>query len=89
VTHADVVVNEQGRVTIPAPLRQQLGLVPGSRAVAYVEDGRLVIEDRRHLLARLQDDVARRAEASGAGTGSAVDELLAERRAEAAAETSG
>lgn len=71
-------------MTIPAPLRQQLGLVPGSRAVAYVEDGRLVIEDRRHLLARLQDDVARRAEVSGAS--SAVDELLAERRAEAAAE---
>jgi AbrB family looped-hinge helix DNA binding protein len=86
VTHADVVVNEQGRVTIPAPLRQQLGLVPGSRAVAYVEDGRLVIEDRRHLLARLQDEVARRSEGAGTATSSVVDELLAERRAEAAAE---
>lgn len=71
-------------MTIPAPLRQQLGLVPGSRAVAYIDDGRLVIEDRRHLLARLQDEVARRA--AGADTGSAVDELLAERRVEAAAE---
>ena len=70
-------------MTIPAPLRQQLGLVPGSRAVAYIDDGRLVIEDRRHLLARLQDEVARRA--AGAGD-SAVDELLAERRVEAAAE---
>jgi bifunctional DNA-binding transcriptional regulator/antitoxin component of YhaV-PrlF toxin-antitoxin module len=72
-------------VTIPAPLRQQLGLVPGSRAVAYIDDGRLVIEDRRHLLARLQDEVARLADA-GEGAGSVVDELLAERRADAAAE---
>jgi bifunctional DNA-binding transcriptional regulator/antitoxin component of YhaV-PrlF toxin-antitoxin module len=79
-------------VTIPAPLRQQLGLVPGSRAVAYIDDGRLVIEDRRHLLTRLQDDIARRAGAAGAAGaegGSAVDELLAERRAEAAAESAG
>ena len=73
-------------MTIPAPLRQQLGLVPGSRAVAYIDDGRLVIEDRRHLLARLQDEVARQAESAGAGTGGVVDELLAERRADAAAE---
>jgi Arc/MetJ-type ribon-helix-helix transcriptional regulator len=53
--------------------------------VAYIDDGRLVIEDRRHLLARLQDEVARLADA-GEGTGSVVDELLAERRADAAAE---
>jgi AbrB family looped-hinge helix DNA binding protein len=82
-----VIVNDQGRVTIPAPLRQQLGLVPGSRAVAYIDDGRLVIEDRRHLLARLQDQVARLADAAGAEAGSVVDELLAERRADAAAES--
>ena len=76
-------------MTIPAPLRQQLGLVPGSRAVAYIDDGRLVIEDRGHLLARLQDEIARRAAAVEPGAGSAVDELLAERRADAAAERSG
>ena len=89
MTHVDVVVNEQGRVTIPAALRQELGLVPGSHAVAYIDDGRLVIEDRHRLLARLQDDVARRAGAAGADAGSVVDELLAERRAEAAAESDG
>ena len=74
-------------MTIPAALRQQLGLVPGSRAVAYIDDGRLVIEDRRHLLIRLQDEVARQAGAGAAEAGRAGDELWAERRAEAAAET--
>jgi AbrB family looped-hinge helix DNA binding protein len=80
VTQTEVSVNDQGRVTIPAQIRQELGLAPGSRLVAYVEDGRLVLEERRHLLTRIQDVVARKAEASGA-TGSAVDELIADRRA--------
>jgi AbrB family looped-hinge helix DNA binding protein len=79
VTQSEVSVNDQGRVTIPAQIRQELGLAPGSRLVAYVEDGRLVLEERRHLLARIQDEVARKAETAGA-TGSAVDELIAERR---------
>jgi AbrB family looped-hinge helix DNA binding protein len=80
VTQAEVSVNDQGRVTIPAQIRQELGLAPGSRLVAYVEDGRLVLEKRRNLLARIQNVVARKAEAAGA-TGSAVDELIADRRA--------
>jgi hypothetical protein len=54
--------------------------------VAYVEEGRLVLEDRRHLLARIQDAVAQGAATAGA-TGSAVDELLAERRADAEQES--
>jgi AbrB family looped-hinge helix DNA binding protein len=82
VSHAEVSVNDQGRVTIPAQMRHELGLAPGSRLVAYVEDGRLVLEERRHLLARIQDVVARETEAAGA-TGSAVDELIADRRAAA------
>lgn len=82
MTQTEVSVNDQGRVTIPAQIRQELGLAPGSRLVAYVEGGRLVLEERRHLLARIQDVVAREAEASGA-TGSAVDELIADRRASA------
>jgi AbrB family looped-hinge helix DNA binding protein len=72
-------------VTIPAQIRQELGLAPGSRLVAYVEGGRLVLEERRHLLARIQDVVAREAEAAGA-TGSAVDELIDDRRSAAGRE---
>jgi bifunctional DNA-binding transcriptional regulator/antitoxin component of YhaV-PrlF toxin-antitoxin module len=72
-------------VTIPAQMRAELGLTPGSKVVAYIEDGRLVFEDRAHLLARIQDQVLQAAAAQG-HIGRAVDELLADRRAEAVRE---
>ncbi|MFJ8815236.1 hypothetical protein [Amycolatopsis thermoflava] len=50
--------------------------------VMYVEDGRVVIEPRAHLAERIRDAVAE----AWRGTGSAVDELIAERRSEAARE---
>jgi len=73
-------------VTIPAPLRAELGFTPGTTVVAYVQDGRLVLEHRAHVLERLQQDVLAAAAGSGHESGSVVDELLADRRAEAAAE---
>jgi hypothetical protein len=66
-------------------MRAELGLKPSARLVAYVEDGRLVLEDPAHLLARIQDHVMRAAAEQG-HAGGAVDELLTERRAEAARE---
>lgn len=87
MTHAEVQVNPQGRVTIPAQLRNELGFQPGTTVVAYVDDGRLVLEHRAHVLGRLQNGV--RGAATGQGRhGSVVDELIAERRIEAAAEES-
>jgi hypothetical protein len=50
--------------------------------IAYVEDGRLVLEPRAHLVARIQ----RTARASRTGHGSVVEELIADRRAEATRE---
>lgn len=82
-THTDLTANEQGRVTIPAWLRQVTGIGPGSRLVAYEEDGRVVLETREHLARRIQREVA----AAWTGeTSSAVDELIADRRADAARE---
>jgi len=86
VTHATVNVNKQGRLVIPAELRRELGIGPGASLVAYVERGRLVVEDRKHLLKRLQDEVA---EQTGPRTPSMVDHLIAERRMEARAEVAG
>lgn len=74
-------------MTIPAPLRNELGFDPGTTVVAYVEDGRLVLERRTHVLARLQALVREAATGAGASD-SVVAELLTERRAEAEAEDS-
>jgi AbrB family looped-hinge helix DNA binding protein len=88
MTRSELQVNLQGRVTIPAALRNELGFEPGTTVVAYVEAGRLVLEHRAHLLNRLQNDVLAAAARSGA-TGSAVDSLIADRRAEAADDGAG
>lgn len=77
-----------GRVTIPAQVRRAAGIDPGKTIVIYVEDGRVVIEERSHLLARIQDQAISAAAAAG-HTGSVVDELIADRRAEATRDDAG
>lgn len=79
---ADVSVAADGRVTIPAQLRHAAGIESGSNLVAYLERGRVVLEDRDHLLRRVQDEAITLAVAGG-HTDSAVDSLIADRRAEA------
>jgi AbrB family looped-hinge helix DNA binding protein len=79
----DLTVNEQGRVTIPAQIRRAAGIEAGVPLVVYVEDGRVVIETREQLAKRTRREVA----AAWVGEGSVVDELIAERRAEAARES--
>jgi AbrB family looped-hinge helix DNA binding protein len=74
---ATVRVGPQGRLVIPAELRAALGIEPGDTLVARAEDGQLVLERRAQVLGRL------RAELRGRRAGSAVDELIAERREEA------
>ncbi len=76
-------VGPQGRIVIPAAVRQSLGIEPGDTLVARVEDGRLVLETRAHLLARFSARFAgARMPPADGGAGSVVDELIAERRAE-------
>lgn len=76
-------VGPQGRIVIPAAVRQSLGIEPGDTLVARVEGGRLVLETRAHLLARFSARFAgARMQPVGGGAGSVVDELIAERRAE-------
>jgi AbrB family looped-hinge helix DNA binding protein len=80
---AELSATPDGRLTIPAQVRRAAGITPGQTLVVYVDDGRVVLEERGHLLARLQDEAIAAAAAAG-HAGSAVDELLADRRAEAA-----
>jgi AbrB family looped-hinge helix DNA binding protein len=72
-------IGPQGRVVIPAELRRELGLEPGETLMARVDSGRLVLERRGEILSRLRSELR---EATPPGT-SMVDELIAERRAEA------
>ncbi|GAA5174193.1 hypothetical protein GCM10023321_77540 [Pseudonocardia eucalypti] len=79
---AELAATSDGRVTIPAQVRRAAGIEPGQTLVVYVERGRVVLEERAHLLTRLQDEAIAAAQAAG-HTDSAVAELLADRRAEA------
>lgn len=76
---AAVKLGKQGRLVVPAPLRQELGLEAGDELVARVEDGRLVFEPRAAVAARLRTRF-------GGVKVSLADELLKERRTEAARE---
>lgn len=76
-----ILVGRQGRVVIPAELRRRLGLEVGQTLLARVEEGRLVLESPKNVLARLRGRFA-----EGAGGASLAAELIAERREEAARE---
>lgn len=82
VPRAELAATRDGRLTIPAPVRRAAGIEPGAILVVYVEDGRVIVETREQLTARIKRDVA----AAWVGTGSVVDELIADRRAESARE---
>ena len=75
-------ISAQGRVSIPARIRGELGLGPGTPLVTYVEDGRIVLETREHLIRRIQAT----ATADRPAAECVVDEFLAERRLEAQGE---
>ena len=75
-----VVMADNGRLVVPAQLRQQLGMPRGGKLVASIRNGALVLEPFETAMQRARD-IARSYAESG---DSAVDELLAERRREAA-----
>ena len=77
-----VRVADDGRVVIPAALRRQLGLTPGSEAVIDRDGSAVRVRSYAQAVAEIEDH-CRQFVTPGV---SAVDELLAERGAEAAAE---
>jgi AbrB family looped-hinge helix DNA binding protein len=76
--HAEVRLDAQGRVVIPAELRRALGFKPGDELIMYIEDCALVVDTADNLVRRAQDEFIRTA-----GHIDPVDLLLEERRAEA------
>ena len=75
MTEVIVRVNEQGRVVIPVNLRQELGLVTGSKLIVRLEGKKIVLEQ--------PEDVFRRLRSTFNSPTSLVDELIEERRTEA------
>lgn len=69
-------INENGRIVIPASVRDALSIRPGETLLLRVENDELRITTLRQRLARAQKAVRARIKPSV----SLVDELIAERR---------
>ncbi len=74
-------IHDGGRLVVPAAYRQALGLAPGEEVILRLEKDELRVYSARQALARV-----RRLVKKHAGGRSLVDELIAERRKEAADE---
>jgi AbrB family looped-hinge helix DNA binding protein len=74
----EVQIGAQGRLVIPAPLRKALNLKPGDRLIARQVGESLVMERREAIEKRLWGMFSQIPKEV-----SLVDELIAERRAEA------
>jgi AbrB family looped-hinge helix DNA binding protein len=73
---------DNGRIVIPASVRQALEFEPGEELLLIVEDDELRVTTMKRRAERAQRLVREHANA----TGSVVDELIADRRREALSE---
>ena len=76
---AKVVLSANGRIVIPAAIREEMGFAPGDTLLMEVEDGVLRMESFDARLARIQDELMQLAGPERMLS----DELIAERRTEA------
>lgn len=77
-----LIAGPKGRVLLPADMRAALGLEEGDVITAWLKDGELRMHSHLHGLRKIQAEASSMAAASVY----ASDELIAERRAEAARE---
>jgi AbrB family looped-hinge helix DNA binding protein len=77
--HAKSSLGANGRIVIPAAMREQLGIKPGDTILMEAQDGVLRIESVHTRIARIQQELAPYAKPGIL----ASDELIAERREEA------
>ena len=83
VRQASAKMTENGRLTVPSEMRRQLGLRPGTTVMLEVVDGELRARSVASVMERAR---AMSRELLGDYAGSAVDDLIAERRWEFAKE---
>jgi AbrB family looped-hinge helix DNA binding protein len=76
---SDAKVNENGRILIPAAIREQMGLKPGDSVVLTLEDGVLHVESYRAIIRKMQQEMQQYKKPGV----SVTVEFIAERREEA------
>lgn len=79
VVRAKARLSPNGRIVIPAALREQMGIKPGDTLMMDFEGGVLKIESFMSRIRRIQEEFRQYARPGVL----ASDELIAERRAEA------
>ena len=72
-------INENGRIVIPAEIRQKMGLQPGDTLFLSIEGQTLRIESQQSRIRRIQESLSRLIPADRVLS----EELIAERREEA------
>jgi AbrB family looped-hinge helix DNA binding protein len=72
-------INENGRILIPAAMREQMNLKPGDSVVLTLENGILRVESYLAIIRKIQEDF-KQFRKPGV---SVVDEFIAEKREEA------
>ncbi len=70
-------IGSKGRLVVPASLRRELRLKPGDTVIAHAKNDKLILEKKAALAKRLKGSL------KGAGKGSAVEQLISERRKQA------
>jgi AbrB family looped-hinge helix DNA binding protein len=75
-------INQNGRIVIPAALRQQMGIKAGESVLMEVEDGVLRMESHRARIRRIQEEFRKHLPIKP-GEMLMSDQLIAERREEA------
>ena len=73
-------INQNGRIVIPAAIREQMGLKAGDTVLMEVEDGVLRMESHRARIRRIQEEFKKIIPPGGMLMS---DELIAEHREEA------
>ena len=79
VLSADAKVNENGRILIPAAIREQMGVKTGDDLVLTLEDGVLRVESYQAIIRKIQEEMQQYKKPGVLVS----EELIAERREEA------
>jgi AbrB family looped-hinge helix DNA binding protein len=79
-------MSSNGRIVIPADIRELLGLEDGSTVIFEIEGSKAFLSSRSFALKKLQDAVSAQIAADGSDARTIFDNFIAERRSVATKE---